>query len=115
MWPWRTTIPIIEDHPRLRRGVIRRAGGLNPVKVTYWSLKNYAPAPSIKVVGADGSFTIVDEGLATRVVLRDRWMVCPSCERLCRYLLRRDGWKCRRCSGCDYAVRHRFRTVPADW
>ena len=26
-------------------------------------------------------------------------VVCPSCSRLCRYLLRRDGWRCRTCTG----------------
>src|SRR5215813_1972129 len=75
-----TTVPILEDHPRLRRGVLRRAGGLNPGKVTWWGWKNIAAAPSIKVVGGDGSFSIIDEGLEVRVVLRDRWMICPSCE-----------------------------------
>ena len=53
------------------------------------------------------------DGREVRVILRGRWLVCPSCERLCQYLLRREGWHCRCCSGCDYAVRHTWRTSPA--
>jgi hypothetical protein len=52
------------------------------------------------------------DGREVRVILRGRWLVCPSCERLCQYLLRREGWHCRCCSGCDYAVRHTWRTNP---
>jgi hypothetical protein len=113
MWPWKpTTIPLNEDHPRLGYGTLRRAGGLNPGAVTYWGWNTAVLAPSIKVTGSNsGFFTITDEGLDVKVILRGRWLICPSCERLCQYLLRRDGWHCRQCAGVDYAVRHRYRTA----
>ena len=104
MWPWRpTTIPLNEDHPRLSYGTVRRAGALNPSTVTHWAWKTPGAAPSIRITGGDGAFTIVDEGCEVRVVLRGRWLICPSCERPCQYMLRRDGW---------YAVRHTWRTSP---
>jgi hypothetical protein len=28
------------------------------------------------------------------------------------YLLYRGEWRCQRCSGCDWSVRHQFRTFP---
>ncbi len=114
MWPWKpTTVPLIEDHPRIRRSVLRRAGGLNPGKVTWWGWETIAPTVTIKVVGADNGFIITDEGRDVQVHLYRRWMICPNlnCERLCRYLIRLDGWKCRRCCGADHAVRHRYRTA----
>jgi hypothetical protein len=43
------------------------------------------------------------------VVVGGRWLVCPNCERLCRYLLRREGWKCRTCAGVGDTIRFRMR------
>jgi hypothetical protein len=110
MWPWRpSTVALIENLPRLEHSILRRTGALLPGKATRWSW-NPTHGPSIKVTGAEGAFTIDD---AVRVVLRGRFMVCPTCGQLCRYLLLRRGWKCRCCSGADYAVRHTWRTNPA--
>jgi hypothetical protein len=105
-------MPLVEDHPRLRYGILKQAGALNPGQVTYWNWNTPTAALSIRVTGGQGTFTIATGSNEVQVVLRGRWIVCPHCERLGMYLLYRGAWRCQRCSGCDWAVRHRFRTIP---
>src|SRR6516162_5507112 len=94
-----TTIPLNEDHPRLTYGTLKRAG-LNPGKVTLWAWNTPAAALAIRVAGGgNGSFTIVGSGGEVRVVCRLRYLICPACGRLCRYLLFREEWGCRLCRG----------------
>jgi hypothetical protein len=107
-----TTIPLIEDHPRLARKTLVDAGALSPEKVTLWGWNTPTGALAIRVTGGAGAFTIADGTSEVRVVCRARYLVCPACGRLCRYLLFREGWHCQVCSGCDWASRHRFRTIP---
>ena len=47
-------------------------------------------------------------------------MVCPRCGHGCYALVFRDGWECRRCSGCKYRSMYRRslmqrRLIPGDF
>ena len=107
-----TSIPLLEDHPRLARKTLVNAAAFSPGKTTLWGWNTPAGALAIRVTGGRDAFTIADRSSEVRVVLREGCMVCPACGRLCRYLLFREGWHCRVCSGCEPAIWHRFRSIP---
>ena len=70
-----------------------------------------ATAPSITVTGGDHAITIADGTSMVRLVLTKRGTVCPRCGSECFYLLYRAQWCCRSCSGCDYRIRHCYRST----
>ena len=113
-WPWNPThIPLVEDHPRLWYGTLKRAHAFERGATTYWGWNTPAAALAIRVTGDRDGFTIFDGRSEVRVVRHGQFLICPKCERTaCRYLLFREGWHCQVCSGCDWASRHRFRTIP---
>jgi hypothetical protein len=105
-----TTIPLIEDHPRLWYGTLKRAAAFDRGATTFWTWTTAALA--IRVTGDGNALRLAGGGTEVRVVRRGQYLVCPACERLCRYLLFRVNWHCQVCSGCDWASQHRFRTIP---
>jgi len=108
-----TCIPLVEDQPRLAKGVLQRAGALSPGKVVEWRWEGSAPGLTITTVAFKGGFMLRHGADEVAVLTRPGWLVCPACAGLCKYLLHYGGrWTCRRCSGCEPAIWHRFRTVP---
>jgi hypothetical protein len=99
---------LIEEMPRLARKTLARANALNPGAVTAWGW--VAQNLSILVTATPAGFTISDGEREVRVDLRPGKgfgsMVCPSCGKGVRYLLRRSTWGCRHCCGVYYRSQH---------
>jgi hypothetical protein len=103
-------IPLIEDQPRLSKGVLQGAGALTQGVAMEWQWGRPAGL-IITTVAVPGGFLLRHAAEEVKVLTRPKWLVCPACLRQCRYLLFYKRWCCRRCSGCQPRV-WRFRGVP---